>query len=128
MECLPTCQQIPGMVQSSFVEKLRRVIDSDPNLTAAGLAVRAGLDNSAIRSLLTGRAKNPRWDTIEKICAALGTSVEEFMGSPQTPEERDILRLVSQLPVDLRRQLLGYGQGLLASQDQSPPPPAEDAE
>ncbi|WP_110815804.1 helix-turn-helix domain-containing protein [Pseudoroseicyclus aestuarii] len=116
------------MVQSSFVEKLRRVIDSDPNLTAAGLAVRAGLDNSAIRSLLTGRAKNPRWDTIEKICAALGTSVEEFMGSPQTPEERDILRLVSQLPVDLRRQLLGYGQGLLASQDQSPPPPAEDAE
>lgn len=128
MENFPIWQHVHGMGSSSFVERLRKVIEEDPELTPAGLAVKAGLDNSAIRSLLSGRAKNPRWDTIEKICAALGTTVEEFMGNPQTREERDIARLVSQLPVELRRQLIGYGQGLLDAQGSGPREPPEDGE
>lgn len=111
------------MSDSRFIERLRQTIDQSPDITAAGLASKAGLDNSAIRSLLSGKAKNPRWDTIEKICAALDVSVEEFMADPKTEEERDILRLVSQLPVDLRRQLIGYGQALLDAQDDAPQPP-----
>jgi transcriptional regulator with XRE-family HTH domain len=107
------------MTERTFAEKLQAVIDADPDLTEAGLAVKAGLNNSSIRGLLSGRVKNPRLDTAIKICSALGTTIEEFMGNPQTPEERDIARLVSQLPVDLRRQLVGYGQGLLAADDQS---------
>lgn len=117
--------QIAHMSDSTFIERLRRTIDQTPGLTAAGLAKKAGLDNSAIRSLLSGKAKNPRWDTIEKICAALNTTVEIFMADPQTEEERNILRLISQLPVDLRRQLIGYGQALLDAQDDGPQPPDE---
>jgi len=109
--------QIANMTESKFIERLRQRIDTSSELTAAGLARQAGLDNSAIRSLLSGKAKNPRWDTIEKICHALGETVEEFMADPQTEEERDILRLISLLPSDLRRQLIGYGQALLDAQD-----------
>lgn len=116
------------MENRTFAEKLKAVIDADPNLTPAGLAKMAGLDNSAVRSILSGRAKNPRLDTAMKICAALGTTLEEFMGSPQTPEERDIARLISQLTVEERRQLIGYGQALLDAKGQTRRESTEDNE
>ena len=103
-----------------FAERLRARIEADPNLTAAGLAVKAGLDNSTIRQLLSGRIETPTMRTAEKICAALGTTVEEFMSNAETEEEREIVRLVSRLPAHLRRQLLGYGQALLDAADQLP--------
>lgn len=108
------------MIDRTFAERLRAIIDSDPNLTEAGLATRAGLSNSVVRKLLAGDTKNPRIDTAMKICSALGTTIEEFMGSAKTPEEREILRLVGQLSLPLRRQLLGYGQAIAAAQDQPP--------
>lgn len=95
----------------SFAELLRQRIESDEALTEAGLAKLAGLDNSTIRRILA-EGRNPRVDTAEKICAALGTTLEAFMGSAQTDEERDILRLAAQLPADLRQKLLVYAQGL----------------
>ena len=111
-----------AMSSESFVERLRRRIESDPDLTPAGLAVKAGLDNSAIRGLLTGKAKNPRWDTVEAICRALGTTVAEFMSDPETEEERRILRLLAQLTVEEQLRLLGYGDRLLEEQDRAPAP------
>lgn len=105
------------MSESEFVRRLRNRIAHDPNLTVAGLAVAAGLNNSAIRSLFSGKAKNPRADTMEKICAALGTTVDEFMAPDKSPEELEIARLVSLLPVGLRRQILGYAQAVAATQD-----------
>ena len=105
--------------QRTFAERLQRVIDDDPSLTPAGLAVKAGLDNSAIRSILSGRIKHPRLDTAIRICEALGTTLEEFMGSAQTSEEREILRLLTRLSADRRRQLLGYGQALADEEDRS---------
>lgn len=110
----------PHMADRTFAEKLRAVIETDPELTEAGLAVRAGLSNSVIRKLMNGTTQNVRVDTAIKICRALGTTLEEFMGSPQTPEEREIARLVSQLPAPLRRQLITYGQGLLDAQGPAP--------
>jgi len=103
------------MTNRTFAEKLRSVVDADPSITEAGPATKAGLSNSVVRKIIAGTTKNPRVDTAMKICAALDTTIEEFMGSPQTKEEHDIALLVSQLSVDLRRQLLGFGQGLLAS-------------
>lgn len=109
------------MPESEFVRRLRRRIADDPKLTVAGLATAAGLNNSAIRSLFSGKSKNPRIDTMEKICAALGTTVDQFMKPEQTEEEREIVRLVSLLPDHLRRQLLGYAEALADAQDQSQP-------
>ncbi|MDP1872116.1 MAG: helix-turn-helix transcriptional regulator [Gallionella sp.] len=108
------------MTDRTFAELLQARINSDPTLTEAGLAVKAGLSNSVVRKLLAGTTRNPRVDTAMKICGALGTTIEEFMGSPRTQEERDIALLVSQLSLSLRRQLLGYGQGLIAPKDLAP--------
>lgn len=94
-----------------FVEILAERLASDPGLTEAGLAKAAGLDNSTIRQMIKF-GRSPRIETAMKICHALGTTIEEFMGQPQTEEERRILRLVAQLPLDLRRQLIGYGEAL----------------
>ena len=102
-----------------FVTRLARYLDEHPEETPAGLAIRAGLDNSAIRSLLSGRAQGPRLETAMKICAAIGTTIEEFMGQPRSAEERDILRLLSQLPVELRQRLLGYAEALSDNLDRS---------
>lgn len=100
------------MTDRTFAQKLQAVIDADPNLTEAGLATKAGLSNSVIRKLLAGTTKNPRVDTAMKICSALGTTIEEFMGLPLTPEEREINAVVSELSADERRELLAYGKGL----------------
>lgn len=102
-----------------FVLRLEAYLAEHPEETPAGLSVRAGLDNSAIRSLLAGRARGPRLETAMKICAALGTTIEEFMGQPRSPEERDILRLLSQLPVAQRQRLLGYAEALAGGLDRN---------
>lgn len=107
------------MMESEFVRRLRLRIAADPELTPAGLAVAAGLNNSAIRSLFSGKSKHPRADTMEKICAALGTTVDQFMAPDQTPEEQEILRLTRLLPDHLRRQLLGYAEALSGAQGPS---------
>ncbi|MFC6585913.1 helix-turn-helix transcriptional regulator [Sulfitobacter pacificus] len=107
------------MTSPTFTERLRAKIDSDPNLTEAGLAKKANLDTSTIRQMLA-KNRSPRMNTAEKICRALGTTVEEFMLDSDSKEERDIALLVSRLSLDLRQKLLSYGEGLLDAQDHTP--------
>jgi transcriptional regulator with XRE-family HTH domain len=103
-----------NMADRTFAERLRAAIDADPDLTPAGLATKAGLDNSTIRQLLSGKANNPRVDTAMRICAALGTTLEEFLGLEYDPVQREIVRLYMQLSVEERRLLLGAAQGIAA--------------
>lgn len=108
-------------ITDPFVKRLAEVINKDPSLTVAGLALRAGLTNSAIRLMISRGNQSPKLDTARKICKALGVTLEEFLSDAQTEEEREIVRLVSELPADLRQKLLGYGQGLAASLDRDDP-------
>lgn len=105
----------------TFAERLRQRIDSDPELTAAGLSTAAGLDNSTIRHLLSGRTKNVRVDTALRICAALGTTLDEFMGEPRNDAARALDRLRAELGEAELRQLLGYGQALRDRRQSDPP-------
>ncbi|PCJ75547.1 MAG: hypothetical protein COA53_06535 [Rhodobacteraceae bacterium] len=113
-------------ITEPFLLKLKARIESDPDITVSGLAIKAGLGNSAIRLMFSRNVQSLRISTARQICAALGTTLEEFMSEAHTPEEQEIVRLVSQLPDHLRRQLLGYGQGLLVSKDQAAPKSGED--
>ena len=108
-----------------FVEKLRAVIDDDPDLTVSGLSIKAGLTNSAIRAMFSGKNKSPRLETARMICAALGTTYEVFMSEAQTSEEKEIVRLVSQLSEADRQLLLGFGKGLVAAKDPDQPKSGE---
>lgn len=105
------------MKDRTFAERLKKVIEANPDLTEAGLAVKAGLANSTIRKLLAGSVQNPRVDTAMKICAALGTTVDQFMKPDQSAAEAEISRLVSLLPEHLRRQILGYTQAVASARD-----------
>lgn len=101
-----------------FLVRLKERIDSDPDLTVSGLAVRAGLNNAAIRQWLSGTNKSPTIASARKVCAALGTTLEEFMSEARSPEEQEIVRLANQLPDHLLKELLGYGRGLAAAAGQ----------
>lgn len=123
------------MPDRTFAQRLQAVIDSKPDLTAAGLARKAGLDNSAIRSILSGKAKNPRLDTAIKICAALETTLEDFMAGADPADhgqvDKEALRirdLLSQLSPAERRLLLSYGEGLRDAQANGKPTLLRDDE
>lgn len=109
-----------------FLIRLKARIDSDPTITAASLSVKAGLSNAAIRHWINGDSKSPTIESARKVCAALGTTLEEFMSEARTPEEREIVRLANQLPDHLLKELLGYGRGLAAAAGQSQPEAGED--
>lgn len=108
-----------------FLLRLQAAINADPKINVSNLAVKAGLSNSTIRSMFRDN-KSPRVATMRKICAALGTTLEEFMSDAQTAEEQEIVRLFAQLPEPLKLQLLGYGRGLAAAAGQVPPKEDEE--
>lgn len=114
-----------NVITDPFLIRLKERIDGDPDLTVSGLAIKAGLDNSTIRNLFARGYKSTRVTTARKICAALGTTYEAFMGEAQTSDEQEIVRLVSQLSEADRQLLLGFGQGLVAKQGQVPPKSGE---
>lgn len=121
------------MTDRTFAERLKAVIDSDENLTEAGLATKAGLSNSVIRKLLKGNTQNPRVDTAVKICAALGTTLEDFMsgafqGSATAVDEeaQRIRNLLSQLTPEERVRLVTYGEGLRDARQMTHPTPPPD--
>lgn len=114
-------------VTEPFLVRLRAVIEANPDLNASSLATEAGLANSTIRKMFRDN-KSPRVVTMRKICAALGTTLEEFMGEARTPEQQEIVRLALQLPDHLLKELLGYGRGLAAAADQLQPTDAEETE
>ncbi len=123
------------MTDRTFAERLRRVIERDPNLTVAGLAVKAGLNNSALRALLAGRVKSPRLDTAIRVCEALGTTLEDFMSGAfegarleEDEEDQRIRDLLSQLSIEERRLLLGYAEGLRDARLKAREEPPEDAQ
>ena len=105
-------------VTEPFLARLEAAIEADPSLNVSNLATKAGLASSTIRAMFRDN-KSPRVATMRKICAALGTSLEEFMSNAQSEEEREIVRLFSQLPDSLKQELLGYGRGLVAAVDRS---------
>lgn len=121
------------MNDRTFAQRLQAAINSDPKLTPAGLAKQAGLDNSAIRSLLSGKAQNPRVDTAIKICGALGTTLEDFMSGvfqtsrlPADTEDQNIRTLLSQLTIEERRRLVTYGEGMRDARDLAKKAPVLD--
>ncbi len=104
-----------------FLIRLKERIENDDSITAASLSVKAGLSNAAIRHWINGDSRSPTLESARKVCAALGTTLEEFMSEARTAEENEIVRLTMQLPAPLRQKLLGYGQALLDAQDQVQP-------
>jgi DNA-binding XRE family transcriptional regulator len=64
---------------SPFVQGLRRVFDERPDLTPAGLARDAGLDNSAIRKMFERNSRGPTLHNAARIASVLGLTIDEIL-------------------------------------------------
>lgn len=95
----------------NFIDILAARIASDPDLTEAGLAKKAGLDNSTIRQMIKYR-RSPRIDTAIAICRALGETVESFMSGGRDPVMNELLSHLEQLTPAERDLLLGAVRGI----------------
>lgn len=98
---------------TEFVDILIQRINADPSITEAGLAKKAGLDNSTIRQMIKYH-RSPRIDTAIKICQALGETVESFMSQARDPAVAEILFHLEQLTPKERALLLAAARGLRA--------------
>ncbi|MDO8982742.1 helix-turn-helix transcriptional regulator [Cypionkella sp.] len=103
---------------TEFVDILLEKLAENPDLTEAGLARKAGLDNSTIRQMIKFR-RNPRIDTAVKICRALGETVETFMSQKSSPAMSELLLLLEQLTPAERDFLLAAARGLHAQRPEA---------
>lgn len=72
------------MAERHLAKELKRRM-AVHGLSQKGLAKRAGLNDTAVRDILSGRSKHPRQDTIQKLASALGCSVAELMDDSSGP-------------------------------------------
>ncbi len=59
------------------------------NLTANSLAKAAGLNHAGLYSIVQGKVRNPRIDTIEKIADALGVTVVDLLAEVSSNDLRE---------------------------------------
>jgi phage repressor protein C with HTH and peptisase S24 domain len=62
---------------------------ADSGLGQKALALKAGLNETAVRDILIGKSRHPRHDTIEKLAGVLGASVAELLGGAKAPKQPD---------------------------------------
>ena len=70
--------------EPKWLDNLRALI-THRGLNPRALSIKAGLNATAVRDMLEGRAKFPRYDTVEALSAALGVTPAQLMGGrPET--------------------------------------------
>jgi DNA-binding phage protein len=108
------------LTMPSFIELLEIYLENHPEWTEAGLARAAGMHNSSIRQMLKYR-RNPRFDTMEKICAVLGFSLENFMTQGRGQELAEIHHLIALLTPE-EQAMIKTAVAALVAQRRDPSP------
>jgi phage repressor protein C with HTH and peptisase S24 domain len=75
------------MAERHLAKELKRRM-AVHGLSQKGLAQRAGLNDTAVRDILSGRSRHPRHDTIQKLADALDCSVAELLDDRMGPVVR----------------------------------------
>ncbi len=90
----------------------------------SAVAKAASLGHTYVRDIILRKTKSPTYTNLVKIADVLGVDVTEITVGPVTEGissgQREMLDLWSQLPEQLRQNLLGYGKGLLEVSDSTP--------
>lgn len=97
---------------SEFSETLEWWLERRDNLTPTAIARQCGLDKTAVRQLIVN-GRTPKVDTAQKICAALGVSLDQFFAKDDDGRRRRIARLLDQLHDDEIELLQAAAQGLI---------------
>ncbi|MGE3623255.1 MAG: helix-turn-helix domain-containing protein [Bdellovibrionales bacterium] len=68
----------------SWIDNLRKLME-DRGYNPRSLSLRAGLNATAVRDMLEGRSKFPRYDTARSLAIALDTTPVALMGDEDGP-------------------------------------------
>lgn len=94
-----------------FVEGLRRIFTANPTLKPSVISVKAGLDNSTIRKLISGANSSPKIETANRIADAMGYQLADVIaiGAHEDPSlALDWLRLLDQVTPEVRDEAVKY--------------------
>ena len=72
---------MPDSLPPTFPQTLARLIAAGGFASTAAFAQSSGIPPQTLSNLLSGRRK-PRWDTVQKIAAALGITTDSLRDSP----------------------------------------------
>ena len=102
-----------------WIDNLRFLMETK-GFNARRLSLTAGLGATAVRDMLEGRAKFPRYDTVESLAATLEVTPAQLMGGrdlsnppPNDPLQDDDLNLLTEIitrlqeAIEERKQQLG---------------------
>lgn len=94
-----------------FVEGLRRIFSANPDMKPSVISVKAGLDNSTIRKLISGANSSPKIDTANRIADAMGYQLADVIaiGAHEDPSlALDWLRLLDEVTPEVRDEAIKY--------------------
>lgn len=62
-------------------------------ISARKLSLESGLNETAVKAILSGKSQHPRHDTLEKLAARLRCSVDDLLGKQQSarPERQRVI-------------------------------------
>ena len=82
-----------------WISNLRRLMDEN-GYNPRSLSLKAGLNATAVRDMLEGRSRFPRYDTAKSLAEALGTTPAILMNddlSPRTPRTGEDIELLTEV-------------------------------
>ncbi|MDR2505485.1 MAG: helix-turn-helix domain-containing protein [Oscillospiraceae bacterium] len=66
---------------SAVIQRLTQLLD-ERKLTINALSIRAGVTQSTVNDIFTGKTSNPGLSTLKKLCDGLDVSVRTFFNAP----------------------------------------------
>lgn len=100
-----------------LIDNLRRLLETK-EMSMNELSRRARLGQTGIADIMSGKTGSPRLDTLEKIAAALDTTVIDLLLENQRGKaEKEIVAAFALLPDDDQERLLQTAQAWLRKLD-----------
>lgn len=91
-------------------------------LTPAALRRAAGINQSGIHDILTGRSRSPKVDTVAKIAKALGVSPADlFLEPSQLAARAKVLNLMDRMPPEMQDLFVRTAEAWVAETEDPQP-------
>ncbi len=94
-------------------DRIRSVIDANPELTVRNVSLAAGLSDSALHKFLTGATESITLKTVDKLAEALNVDPVWLAYGEGSPERAsDVSKLFDQMPEEDQRAILRMMESL----------------